>query len=204
MSRTESRQSGLLLVISGPSGVGKTTIVHALQRQYDAVFSVSATTRPPREGEVHGRDYWFVSRSEFQRMIDQEELLEHALVFHRDYYGTPRRPVVEAMAQGRLAVLDIDVQGGLQVRRSMSGALMVFILPPDDQMLLRRLRERGTDGDDVIQRRFAEAKREIAIARDSGAYDAFIVNDQDRLYRTVAELAKIIDDRRARTSMHTP
>jgi guanylate kinase len=195
MSGKAMKQQGLLLVLSGPSGVGKTTIVHELRKRYDSTFSVSATTRAPREGEVHGRDYWFVSRPDFQRMIEQDELLEHALVFNRDHYGTPRKPVLEAIAQGRLAILDIDVQGGLQVRRSMPEALMVFILPPDDATLLRRLRERGTDRDEVIERRVAEARREIATARDSGVYDAFIVNDQHDLNRTIVELVRIINDR---------
>lgn len=187
---------GLLLVVSGPSGVGKTTITHRLREIFDGVFSVSATTRAPGPGEVDGRDYRFVSREEFQRMLDAGEFLEHAQVFGRSWYGTPRAPVEATLRAGRLAILDIDVQGALQVRRSMPESLLVFVLPPSDAELLRRLHDRGRDSEEAIQRRFAEAQREIATARDSGAYDGFVVNAE--LERAVAAVASMVEGRGVR------
>jgi guanylate kinase len=182
---------GLLLVISGPSGVGKTTITHRLRERYDGVFSVSATTRPQASGEIEGRDYRFVSAEEFARLREEGQLLEHALVFGRHWYGTPRDPVDASLRQGRLVILDIDVQGALQVRQSMPGSLLVFVLPPSDDELLRRLRDRGRDDPEAIQRRFAEARQEVAVARRSGAYDGFVVNAS--VAQTVDEIAAIID-----------
>lgn len=170
--------AGLLLVISGPSGVGKTTITRQVVQCMNAVFSVSATTRPPTSADVPGRDYLFVDRAEFDRMIAAGELLEHATVFGKYCYGTPRRPVERALAQGRVVLLEIDVQGALQIRRNLPEALLIFLLPPDDQTLLERLKKRAREGVDEINRRFAEAKKEIALARDSGAYDLFFVNER--------------------------
>ncbi len=170
--------SGLLLVISGPSGVGKTTITRQVVQRLDAVFSVSATTRPQTAADVAGRDYLFVDQRQFDHMLAAGELLEHATVFGRYSYGTPRGPVEAALAQGRVVLLEIDVQGALQIRRNLPDALLVFLLPPDDQTLLERLRKRGREDEKEISRRFAEAKKEIALARDSGAYDLFLVNKE--------------------------
>lgn len=182
---------GLLLVISGPSGVGKTTITHRLRDRFDGVFSVSATTRPPAPGETDGLDYHFVTPEEFQRLLGAGQLLEHAQVFGRHWYGTPRAPVEKALRDGRLVILDIDVQGALQIRQSMPTALLVFVLPPSDTELLRRLRDRGRDDPEAIQRRFAEAQREIALARNSGAYDAFVVNAKlDEAVEAIASLVR--------------
>lgn len=178
--------AGLLLVISGPSGVGKTTITRQVVDRLGAVFSVSATTRPPTAADTPGVDYHFVSDGEFERMIAGGELLEHARVFGRYSYGTPRRPVEESLAQGRVVLLEIDVQGALQVRANLPEALLVFILPPDDATLLERLRKRGREGEEEIARRFAEAKREIATAEGSRAYDLFLVNDE--VEKCVAEV----------------
>jgi guanylate kinase len=169
---------GCLLVISGPSGVGKTTIVGAVRERLDAVFSVSATTREKTEKETNGVDYFFMPEEEFTALRKSGGMLEHAQVFGRDWYGTPRRPVEEAMAAGKLVILDIDVQGAIQVRASAPHAFMIFILPPTEDVLLQRLRARGRDDEEAIQRRFAEAQREIALARSSGVYDAFVVNDE--------------------------
>jgi guanylate kinase len=168
---------GLLLVISGPSGVGKTTVVRDVEQRLGGCFSVSATTRPKGPNEVHGRDYFFVSEDEFQRMIERGELLEHACVFGRHHYGTPRKLVEECMAEGKMVILDIDVQGAQQVKRAMPEAFAVFILPPGEEELLRRLRERRRDDEQAIQRRLAEARSEIEFAQTSGCYDAFVVND---------------------------
>ncbi len=170
-------RNGLLLVVSGPSGVGKTTLTHRVRDRFDGIFSISATTRPAGPGEVDGRDYHFIPESQFKSDLDGGRFLEHALVFGRHWYGTPREPVERDLRAGRVVILDIDVQGALQVRQSMASALLVFILPPSESELLRRLRDRGRDDEDAIQRRFAEAQHEIAVAQGSGAYDDFIVND---------------------------
>jgi len=168
---------GLLLVISGPSGVGKTTIVHEIVRRLDGVFSVSATTRAPGPGEHDGVDYWFIDPPTFQHWVDENRLLEVAQVFGRDWYGTPAEPVDRAVAEGRVAVLDIDVQGAESVREKRPGAFAIFVMPPSEQELLRRLRSRARDDEAAIERRFAEAQREIERARGEGTYDAFVVND---------------------------
>lgn len=168
---------GMLLVISGPSGVGKTTIVREVERRLGGCFSVSATTRPKAHGEVEGRDYFFMTQEQFDGMVARGEFLEYARVFGKHSYGTPRRAVEERMREGKMVILDIDVQGAQQVKRAMPQAYTVFILPPSEDELLRRLRDRGRDDEAAIQRRFAEAKSEIAFAQTSGCYDDFLVND---------------------------
>jgi guanylate kinase len=184
-------QPGLLLIISGPSGVGKTTITRAIERKLNGVFSVSMTTRAKTEDDVEGRDYYFVSREAFQRHIDAGELLEWAEVFG-DYYGTPRTAVQQSLDHGRLEILEIDVQGAIQVKRKKPDALAIFVLPPSESALLDRLRERRREDEDKIQRRFARAKEEIHHARASGIYDAFITNDQ--LDRAIAEAIDLVGD----------
>lgn len=167
---------GGLLIISGPSGVGKTTITHRVEKAIDSLFSVSLTTRPQTAADINGRDYWFVDRAEFDRQRDAQMLLEWAEVFGHAY-GTPIQPVQQAIASGRWMILEIDVQGAIQVKKKMPESKAVFILPPSEQTLLNRLRSRGRESEQVIQRRFAKAKREIALARESGVYDHFVVND---------------------------
>lgn len=179
--------------MSGPSGVGKTTLVHRLLEQFDGTFSISATTRPRSEKEVDGRDYYFIDEETFQRWIEEGRFLEHAQVFGRSWYGTPREPVESQLEQGRLVVLDIDVQGAIQVHRSMPSSFGVFVMPPGEDVLLERLRSRGREDEATIERRFAEARSEIATARECGAYDAFIVNDD--LDRAVTELVEVIGRR---------
>lgn len=170
-------RKGTLVVISGPSGVGKTTIARAVEKAFDeAVFSVSATTRPITAADIEGRDYFFLTDEEFQGRVKAGDMLEHAQVFGRHWYGTPRSSVEHALESGRMVILDIDVQGGLQIRESMPSAYMLFIVPPSDDELLRRLRSRGREDEATIQRRFAEAKSEIDTARTSGAYDVLVVN----------------------------
>jgi len=175
-STTDDRR-GRLVVISGPSGVGKTTIVKALRDRLGGVFSVSATTRAQTAQEDDGVDYFFRTKDEFQQMIDAGELLEYAQVFGSNWYGTPRKPVDEALEEGHLVLLEIDVQGALQVRECAGDVFMMFILPPNEQSLLDRLRGRGRDDEAAIKRRFDEATKEIALAKSSEAYDAFIIND---------------------------
>jgi len=191
MSGEINSASGLLLVISGPSGVGKTTITHEVERRLGGTFSVSVTTRPKTAADVEGHDYYFLSEQEFNARRDQDELLEWAQVFGKHQYGTPRRAVQEQLGLGRLVILEIDVQGALQVKAKMPGAYMIFVLPPDDQSLLHRLRKRGREDETAIQRRFIEAKKEIETAERSGAYDAFIVNDElNRAIETACELVQ--------------
>ncbi len=169
--------SGLLLVVSGPSGVGKTTMVHEVIRRLGGEFSVSATTRARSARERDDVDYHFVDPETFQRYIDEDRFLEVAQVFGRNWYGTLQAPVVEALRQGKLIVLDIDVQGAKNVKLRMPQAFAVFILPPNEEALLKRLRARGREEEAAIERRFLEAKKEIDFARSSGVYDAFVVND---------------------------
>ncbi len=194
MSTGCSSNRGLLVVLSGPSGVGKTTIVHEVIRRLGGVFSVSATTRAPTANEVDGRDYYFVSRETFQRMIDADEFLEYATVFGKTWYGTPRKPVQEQLERGALMILDIDVQGGQQVKSRCPEALTIFVEPPTEEELLRRLRSRRREDEATIARRFAEAKVEMSAARTSGAYDEFVVNDD--LETAIETICDLIQRRR--------
>ena len=169
--------NGLLLVLSGPSGVGKTSIVHELLQRFDGVFSISATTRQAGPGEVDGRDYQFITESEFQNMINEDRFLEYAQVFSRSWYGSPREPIEAALKNGRLAILDIDVQGAEIVRAKYPQMYGVFVLAPSEEELLHRLRLRGREDEAAIQRRFAASTKEIARARIGKTYDDFVVND---------------------------
>ena len=180
---------GLLLIISGPSGVGKTTITHHVENALDGVFSVSMTTRPITDDDTNGVDYFFVDITEFERTRDAGELLEWADVFG-NYYGTPRKPVEENLNTGRLVILEIDVEGAVQIKQNMPEAFAIFVNPPTEDELLRRLRARDREEEDVIQRRFAKAKHEMARASECGAYDHFIINDD--LNTAVAEAINLV------------
>lgn len=186
----------MLLIISGPSGVGKTTITRAVERSIPgAVFSVSATTRPKTPADVEGVDYHFVSDAEFDRLVAENAFLEWANVFGKRY-GTLRPWVEEQLARGRLVILEIDVQGAAAVKKQMPGAFAMFILPPDEETLLERLRNRKREGEDGIQRRFAEARREILNAKTGGVYDAFVVNRD--LDEAIAEAIRLVQERMRR------
>lgn len=188
--------NGMLLVISGPSGVGKTTITRAVERTIeDAVFSVSATTRAKTDADVEGVDYQFVSEAEFDRRERAGEFLETA-VYAGNKYGTLRAPVEAQLARGRLMILEIDVQGAKQVKSRMPDAYCMFVLPPGEDVLLERLRARKRDSEEAILRRFTLAKQEIAEARRCGVYDTFIVNDA--LDRAIAEALESVRAARAR------
>ncbi len=178
-----------LLVLSGPSGAGKTSLIEAFcRRRDDWVESVSATTRSPRAGEVDGRDYHFVDEATFDRMIADDELLEHAQVFGRHRYGTPRAWIDARFAEGCSVIMDVDVQGAAQIRARCQAARLVFVIPPDADTLRRRLSGRGTEEEGVVQRRLAEATRELAHWPE---YDYLLVNDD--LGRAVAGLLAIAD-----------
>lgn len=185
---------GLMLIISGPSGVGKTTITHHVEKQLNAVFSVSMTTRPKTAGDVEGKDYCFVTVERFEQARDAGELLEWAEVFGH-FYGTPRKPVEKAMAEGRLVICEIDVQGAIQIKRNMPDAFALFVLPPSEDVLLERLRRRAREDESIIQRRFRKAKAEIEQARSCDAYDEFIVNDD--LTKAIEQAVSLIEGRLA-------
>ena len=192
MSSSEARKDrrGKLIVISGPSGAGKTSICRALLKQLPrAVWSVSATTRKPRAGEESGTSYEFLTPDEFARRAASGAFLETAeYVGHQ--YGTPRTPVEKAMERGENVVMEIEVQGGMQVARKMPESIRIFVLPPDIQTLKARLEGRRTEEKEIMARRLAEADGEIAVARDSGCYQHFVVNDE--LDATIEKVKEII------------
>jgi guanylate kinase len=162
------------VIFAAPSGAGKTTIAQRLMEQRgDMRFSVSMTTRSPRRYEREGTHYFFVSEAEFRRQVEADELLEWAEV-HGNLYGTPRRNLAEAVAQGRYLILDIDIQGARQVRHAVADAVSIFVLPPDGAELARRLIGRGSEDPDVQQRRLRNALREIEAAAE---FDYVLVND---------------------------
>ena len=170
-----SHNDGKLFVISGPSGAGKGTICKKLLEAVDISLSTSMTTRSPRPGEVDGKDYYFVTVEEFEEKIKNDGMLEYARVFD-NIYGTPKDMVIKQLEKGRDIILEIDVQGGLQVKQKMpEQAVLVFVLPPDLPTLRQRIINRGTETEDVIDKRFNEALNEIKLI---GEYDYYVVNDE--------------------------
>jgi guanylate kinase len=185
--------SGAILILSGPSGAGKSTIIHRAESEIGPFyFSISTTTRPPREGERHGVDYYFVSREDFEREIAAGEFLEYANV-HGNYYGTSLKPVREALAEGKLVIFDIDVQGHRLARERMGDLITsAFITPPSLSELERRLSGRSTDDPETIRRRLENARKEIEALEE---YDFLIVNDDleeaTRHFVTIARAARL-------------
>ncbi len=184
--------AGILFIISAPSGSGKSTLVSELRKQVSGVdFSISWTTRAPRGSEENGREYYFTTRDEFERMINAGMFLEHAEVFGKDYYGTARQSLEDARRAGHDLILDIDVQGAAQVRKAMPEAVSIFVLPPNPRALRTRLRNRsraeGVVDDAELFRRLGEARKEIENYRD---YGYILVNDI--LDRAVAQLEAIV------------
>jgi len=176
-------RQGILIVLSGPSGTGKGTICkELLQNDSNLHYSISATTRPPRTGEVNGINYWFILPEEFKEMVEHGELLEWAEVYG-NYYGTPRRYVTEMLHSGKDIVLEIDTQGALQIKEKFPDGVFIYIVPPSIRELAARINKRGTDSPEVINRRLNAAYEELACAYQ---YDYIVVNDQ-----IVAATAKI-------------
>lgn len=186
---------GLLLVVSAPSGGGKGTILGELfKRDSNLVLSVSATTRNPRPGEEHGKQYYFVDREEFEEMIREGKILEYA-EYVGNYYGTPKLPVENWLSQGKDVVLEIEVQGGAQIKQLMPDCVSVFIVPPSMSILEKRLRDRGTENDETVRRRLETARQELTRAKD---YDYIVIND--RLEDAVDDLQAVLRGEKRRYS----
>lgn len=183
---------GTLLIISGPSGVGKTTICRQLTERLGALLSVSATTRPRRDNEVDGKDYYFVSVEEFERRLAEGRCLEHARVYGGNYYGTPCEPVLETLAAGRVVILEIEIEGTIQVKRRFPDAVSVYILAPTADEQAQRLVGRQKDTPEAIAERLSKADGEIRYAQDCGAYDYFVINHD--VEETVDAVVKIVQE----------
>ena len=169
------KNHGLLIVVSGPSGAGKGTLCQELLRQiHDLRYSVSMTTRLPRRGEVEGVHYYFRSREEFEAMIEEDALLEYA-EFCDNYYGTPRFAVEEAIQEGQDVILEIEIQGALQIKKKFPQGVFTFIVPPSLDVLAERIHRRGTETEEVIQKRLATAIQELGYVSE---YDYVVINDE--------------------------
>ena len=183
-----NKPHGILLVLSGPSGAGKGTICKALLEQHkDMAYSVSCTTRQPRKGEIDGVNYIFKTKDEFETMITNNGFLEHAKVYD-NYYGTPKEYVLEQLAAGKDIVLEIDIQGALQVKKNYPDGVFVFIVPPSLDELSKRIYKRGTDSEAVIKKRLSAATSELVYA---SKYDYIVVNDE--VEKATAKVSKILD-----------
>lgn len=191
-----NKVNGLLVVLSSPSGGGKTTVIKAIKEEKDNnyIYSVSMTTRPPRQGEVHGRDYWFVSHDEFQNKIKNDELIEYEQV-HDWFYGTPKEPVQEWLSHNKTVLLDLDVLGALRLKEQLGDeVLLIFLSPPHESVLIERLKNRSTESDDQINRRLERVHLEMGKADE---FDVVIVNDD--LQETIKNVKKIINEYRNTT-----
>lgn len=188
---------GFLLVLSGPSGSGKGTVSEALMKNNDdIIFSTSVTTRTPRPGEVNGENYFFATREEFEEMVEKDELLEHAFV-HTNYYGTPKKFVFDEIEKGEIVLLEIDVQGALQIKRKYKEAVFIFLIPPTMDELRSRLVKRDTETEDEIETRYRNAFRELDFV---GEYDYFVINDV--IDNAVKDIETIIAAEKLRVKRH--
>ena len=189
---------GFLLIISGPAGTGKGTVCkEMLEGNEDILYSVSATTRQPREGEVDGVNYLFTDEDKFKDMVEKDEFLEYAHV-HTNYYGTPKEYVVEQVEKGEIVLLEIDVQGALQIKQNYDEAVFVFLLPPTMEELRNRIIKRGTESMEDIERRYANAFKEIEFL---GKYDYFVINNQ--VEDAVKDIEAIIRAEKLRVKRHS-
>jgi len=189
---------GFLLIISGPAGTGKGTVCkELLNRNEDIIFSVSATTRNPRVGEEDGVNYFFMGKEKFETMVKNDEFLEHAYV-HTNYYGTPRGFVKDQVEKGEIVLLEIDVQGALQIKNNYSEAVFVFLLPPTMEELKNRIIKRGTESEEDINTRFENAFKELDFV---GNYDYFVVNN--KVKEAVEDIETIIKAERLRVKRHS-
>lgn len=185
---------GKVIIVSGPSGVGKSTICKELVKKLEDVYlSLSATTRPKGPEEVDGKDYWFISKKEFQERIDKGLFLEYAEVFG-NLYGTPKDKVIEAMEAGKTVILEIDVQGAKHIKAVFPEAVMIFILPPSSKVLAERLNQRGRDAEEAAEKRLGEASTEIAAAWQH--YKHMVINED--LQQAVKECLDIIEKTRSK------
>ena len=192
MSNTENKK-GKVVIVSGPSGVGKSTICKEVIKRLDNIYlSVSVTTRPKSDTEVDGEDYWFISEQEFQERIEKGLLLEHAEVFGH-MYGTPKDKVEEAVNEGKNVILEIDVQGAKQTQTFFPDAVMIFILPPTEKDLVKRIDHRGREAADAAEQRLSGASDEIAAAWQY--YKHMVINED--LQQAVDECVQIIEDSRS-------
>ncbi len=190
-------ERGLLLVVSGPSGSGKGTVLQALFKCREGLFySVSATTRKPRPGEKDGEQYYFLSNEGFEREIERGNMLEYAR-YCDHYYGSPRGPVEEKRAQGYDVILEIEVQGAMKVRHNCPDATLVFIMPPSVEELARRLRGRGTESEEVVRKRLETSKAEVQTAT---AYDYIVLNDE--VERAAGDVSCIITAEKLRAERY--
>jgi guanylate kinase len=182
-----SESGPLVMIVSGPSGSGKSTLVEKILELPGTMLSVSCTTRPPRKTESDGKWYNFVTESQFQQMVETGQFLEYAQVFGKNWYGTPKKWLDAATQQGLDLVLEIDVQGALQVRRKLPGSVAVFVLPPSRQDLEKRIRARGQDSEDEIERRLDRAREEML---SYSSYDFAVINDNlERAGREIQAIA---------------
>ncbi|HKY09041.1 MAG TPA: guanylate kinase [Candidatus Binatia bacterium] len=193
-----AKRLGIIFILSAPSGAGKTTLYNGLRKIYPEIeLSVSCTTRRRRPGEVNGRDYRFLTDAQFDKLRRLGEFAEWAKV-HDYFYGTPKKPLQRCIERGRDMLLDIDVQGARQIKRACPQAVSIFLLPPSLPELRRRLAARGTDGEDIIRRRLANAQGEIG---ERIHYDYYVVNRE--IQKAVRVLAAIVEAERARVSRVT-
>lgn len=189
--------AGFLLVLSGPSGSGKGTVSQALMEKNDKIsFSTSVTTRTPRPNEVNGENYFFTTIEEFEKMVEQDELLEYAFV-HTNYYGTPKKFVFDEIEKGEIVLLEIDVQGALQIKKRYKEAVFIFLLPPTMDELKSRLIKRDTETEEEINTRFKNAFKELDFV---GEYDYFVVNN--KVENAVKDIENIIEAEKLRVKRH--
>ena len=182
-----SQSEPLVLIVSGPSGSGKSTLVQKILELPGTMLAVSSTTRPPRATESNGKWYNFVSEAQFREMVARGDFLEYAQVFGKNWYGTPRAALDEALAKRKDLVLEIDVQGAKQVKQKLPGSVAIFVIPPSRADLERRIRERGQDSEDEIRRRLDRARDEML---NYSSYDFAVVNDDlERAGREVQAIA---------------